>query len=133
MIACGAIMRALLRLMLVAALLFAPLTAGADVAVPPLKARVTDLTGTLTAANKSYDGTAAASATCAIDSEDVVGEEQVTCQVDSASFGDSAVGNGKTVTASVSPAGADSGNYEIGTGTLTGTANIAKKIIRRAP
>ena len=52
MIACSAIARALLRLWLVAALLLAPLTAGADVAVPPLKARVTDLTGTLDAAQK---------------------------------------------------------------------------------
>lgn len=53
MIACSAIARALLRLWLVAALLFAPLTAGADVAVPPLTARVTDLTGTLDAPQKS--------------------------------------------------------------------------------
>jgi uncharacterized protein len=53
MFAFGAIARAMLRLSLVAALLFAPLTAGADVAVPPLQARVTDLTGTLDAGQKS--------------------------------------------------------------------------------
>lgn len=42
-----------LRSLLIAALLLVPMLALADVAVPPLKARVTDLTGTLDAAQKS--------------------------------------------------------------------------------
>lgn len=42
-----------LRSLLIAALLLVPMLVLADVAVPPLKARVTDLTGTLDAAQKS--------------------------------------------------------------------------------
>jgi uncharacterized protein len=41
------------RLLLVAAVLLAPLPAAADVAIPPLKSRVTDLTGTLDAGQQS--------------------------------------------------------------------------------
>lgn len=41
------------RVLLAAVLFFAPLIAGADVAVPPLKARVTDLTSTLGADQRS--------------------------------------------------------------------------------
>jgi len=53
MSAFGAIVGRWLRHCLFAVLLLLPLAAGADVAVPPLKARVTDLTGTLDAAQKS--------------------------------------------------------------------------------
>jgi len=53
MIAIRAIASRLLRQLFVAALLALPLLAAADIAVPPLKARVTDLTGTLDAGQKS--------------------------------------------------------------------------------
>ena len=42
-----------LRALLAAALLLLPVTVAAEVAVPPLKSRVTDLTGTLDAAQRA--------------------------------------------------------------------------------
>lgn len=53
MTALRAIAGRLLRPLLVAALLVLPLAASADVGVPPLKTRVTDLTGTFDATQKS--------------------------------------------------------------------------------
>ena len=83
------------------------------------------LTAVLTADNKGYDSTTDATGTCSVAADpDLVGGEVVGCQVDSASFDTAAAGTGKTVTASVSLTGADAGNYELASASVTDTADV---------
>jgi len=81
------------------------------------------LTGSITAANKTYDGnTSATILTRALSG--VIGSEVVNYVGGTATFGDKNVGTGKTVTATgLSLAGADAGNYTVNS-TATTTANI---------
>ena len=79
--------------------------------------------GSITAANKVYDGTTAATITSRTLSG-VLGTDQVSYVGGTATFSDANVGNGKTVTATgLSLSGADSGNYTVNA-TATTTANI---------
>ena len=80
------------------------------------------LTGTVTAANKVYDGGTDAVASPA-GLSGVVGDDDVHLVVDSASFGTRNVGNGKTVTAQLSLAGDDASNYSVNP-TATAAADV---------
>lgn len=84
---------------------------------------VKDLVASVTVGNKNYDNTTAATITgCSLSG--VVGLEDVSCAGGTATFNDSNVGNGKTVTATgLSLTGADAGNYTVNSTAAT-TANI---------
>ena len=81
------------------------------------------IAGSITANNKVYDGTAAATiATRTLAS--VIGGDAVSLVGGSATFSDKNVGNGKTVTATgLSLSGSAAGNYSVNS-TATTTANI---------
>ncbi len=97
-----------------------PLVASADITAVTL-----DITG-VTASNKVYDGTTAATMNSGSLSG-VLGSDAVTLSAGSASFADKSVGDTKAVTASgFSLSGADAGNYVL-SGQPSGlTANITK-------
>ncbi len=79
------------------------------------------LTATITASNKTYDATDAASVTYSLSG--IVGSEDVSVS-GTATFADKNVGTGKTVTASgLTLSGSDAGNYTVNA-SATGTANI---------
>ncbi len=81
------------------------------------------LTVTVTATNKAYDGTTAATVTL---SDNRLGSDSLTVNYTSATFSSATVANGKTVTVSgISLSGTDSGNYSTSTSATT-TANITK-------
>ncbi|MFT3893179.1 MAG: sortase [Anaerolineales bacterium] len=80
------------------------------------------VTPSITANDKVYDGTNAATFTCALTG--VVPGDLVTCS-GTATFANKNVGNNKTVTATgLTLGGANSGNYTLSTTTATDTANI---------
>src|SRR5204862_233106 len=80
------------------------------------------LTPAITAANKTYDGTSAATISCALTG--VIGTDVVTCS-GTGSFDTASVGNGKSVTSSsLTLGGAQSGNYALSSTSATTTANI---------
>ena len=87
-------------------------------------AGVTDIT----ASNKVYDGTTAATlSTSAAKLTGVVDGDAVSVSGASGKFGDKNVGEGKTVTiAGLSLSGADAGNYSLESATATALANITK-------
>ncbi|HEX2289663.1 MAG TPA: YDG domain-containing protein, partial [Pseudonocardiaceae bacterium] len=86
-----------------------------------------ELTGSFTAANKTYDGnTSATIATRSL--QDVVGDEAVSLTGGTATFADKNVGQGKTVTATgFTLTGTDANNYTLKAGPWTATANITPK------
>src|SRR4029078_2730130 len=80
------------------------------------------VTATVTAANKLYDGTTAATATCALTG--IVGADVVSC-VGTATFDTALVGTGKNVTVTgITLTGAAAGNYTLAGTTATATAKI---------
>jgi autotransporter-associated beta strand protein len=89
-----------------------------------LTVALASLTPQITASDKVYDGTSVAtlaSQTLA----GVIGSDDVSLTVGSASFDDKNVGNGKTVTASgLALSGGAAANYILGSSTATTTANI---------
>ena len=99
--------------------------------IPPVTASITPKTITgssITAANKEYDGTTAAQITPVLGAGKVTGDDVALAAT--GSFSDKNVGNGKTVTASLSLTGADGGNYTLnGVSTATTTANITAKAL----
>ncbi|MBI4214054.1 MAG: hypothetical protein HY534_07080, partial [Chloroflexi bacterium] len=82
------------------------------------------VTASVTAANKVYDGTTAATiVTCSLSG--IIGSDSVTCASASATFADAEVGSDKTVTASgISLSGTAAGNYALASTTATTSANI---------
>ena len=83
----------------------------------------------MTAANKVYDGTTAATATCSLTG--VVGSDVVTCS-GTATFDTASVGTGKTVTVTgITLSGAAAGNYTLASTTATTTANITAVTLTR--
>jgi hypothetical protein len=81
------------------------------------------LVASITASNKVYDATTAASFTCALTG--VKAGDVVTCTGGTATFSDKNIGTGKTVTATgLTITGADAGNYTVNS-TATTTANIS--------
>ncbi len=88
------------------------------------------VTGSFTASNKSYDGnTSATISTRSLSG--VVGSDSVSLSGGTATFGDSSVANGKTVTATgFTLTGTAAGNYTLGSASSwTTTANITPKHI----
>jgi hypothetical protein len=84
------------------------------------------LTASMSAANKTYDGTTTASVTGS--STDVINGDTVTFANTSATFDTKNVGTAKTVSvAGISLTGTDAGNYSLQSNTATATADIAKK------
>src|SRR5206468_4387521 len=82
------------------------------------------VTGSITANNKIYDGTTAATIANRTLSG-VVGSEDVSLVGGTASFADKTAGNGKTVNATgLSLSGADKGNYQLTSTSATTTAYI---------
>lgn len=83
----------------------------------------------LTATNKVYDGnTTAATSALLASGSGLVANDVVTVSSNGGTFSDKNVAPGKTVTASVSKAGADAGNYSANT-SATATAAITPKTI----
>ncbi len=88
------------------------------------------LTGHFTADNKPYDGTATAAILTRTLTGGIVGSEVVSLSGGSATFATAAVGTGKTVTGSgFTLTGADAGNYDLASTTLTTTADITPAIL----
>ena len=85
------------------------------------------LTVTATGVNKTYDGTAAATAALL---DNRVAGDVVTDSYISASFGDKNVANGKTVNVTgIGITGTDAGNYAVTNTTATTTANITPRTL----
>jgi len=86
------------------------------------------ITGAITAANKAYDGTVAATISTRT-LTGVASGDNVTYTGGTATFSDKNVGNAKTVTATgLSLTGTDAGNYAVNPGAST-TANITPKAV----
>jgi hypothetical protein len=84
------------------------------------------VSGSFTAADKPYDGTAAASIT-GRSLTGVVGNDTVSLSGGSATFADKLVGTGKTVTGTgFGLSGTSAGNYVLASSTLTTTATITR-------
>lgn len=82
------------------------------------------VTASVTANNKVYDGTTAATLS-GTSLANVLGGETVNYSISSVSFGDKTVGTGKTITAGgLTLTGADAGNYVLSATSATSTANI---------
>ena len=87
------------------------------------------VTGGMTAADKVYDGTTAATVTNRSLTGAVAGDT-VSLSGGTATFANENVGNGKTVTLSgASLAGTDAPNYTLAPGAITDTANITAKSV----
>jgi|SRR6266545_4405547 len=90
-----------------------------------------DATASITAADKTYDGTTATTASCALNPQSgTVGKisgDDVDCTASSADFDTAAAGTGKTVTADVDLTGADEANYQLTASTASTTADINPK------
>jgi hypothetical protein len=85
------------------------------------------LTASITAGNKTYDGSTAATIVTSSLSG-VLGNEDVSLTAGTAAFGDKRVGNGKTVTATgLSLSGTAAGNYQLATTGAITTANITAR------
>ncbi len=83
---------------------------------------------TLTANNKTYDGTTTATCSVAIASSAIISGDTVTASTGSCTFADKNVGTEKTVTgSSISLSGTDAGNYTLASTSKTTTANITAK------
>ena len=101
-------------------------TTAADITPASLVVSVTALTAGVTAANKVYDGTTAATITSR-SLQGVIGNDDVSLVGGSANFDNKNVGTGKTVTAiDLALAGAKAGNYSANT-TATTTADITPR------
>jgi hypothetical protein len=84
-----------------------------------------NVTASVTAANKAYDRTVAATITaCTLSG--IVGSDSVSCSAASASFASANVGAGIVVTANgITLSGTAAGNYTLAAGTASTTANIS--------
>jgi hypothetical protein len=90
------------------------------------------VTASITAADKTYDGTDDASITsCSLEAEDgnhgVVSPDDVDCSATNGHFGNKNVGNGKTVAADVELIGADKANYQLTSPSAMTTANVSMR------
>jgi len=100
-------------------------TQTATTAAATLTVAAKSVTGSFTAANKPYDGTATATITGRSLSGAISGDD-VSLSGGSATFSDKNVANGKTVTGTgFVLAGGAAGNYSLASSTLTTTADIS--------
>jgi len=91
-----------------------------------------NVTASISAADKTYDSTNAASITsCSLETQSsdhgVVSPDAVGCTGSNAHFGNQNAANGKLVTADVSLTGAAQGNYQLTSPTASTTANISMR------
>ncbi|HXE92831.1 MAG TPA: YDG domain-containing protein, partial [Gaiellaceae bacterium] len=91
-----------------------------------------NVTASISAADKTYDSTNAATITsCSIETQNgdhgIVSPDAVSCAGSNAHFGSQDAANGKLVTAEVSLTGAAQGNYQLTSPTASTTANISKR------
>ena len=84
------------------------------------------VTASVTASNKVYDGTTAATITnCILTGVQTADRASVGCSAAAANFSDPNIGNGKTVTATgITLTGSAAGNYTLSSTSATTTANI---------
>src|SRR5207247_1218549 len=88
------------------------------------------VTATVTAANKVYDGTTAATATCTLTG--VLSGGTVTCSAAGATFASAAVGTGQTVTVTgITLSGAAASNYTLASPTATADITSAPPTVTR--
>ena len=101
-----------------------PQGAGCDIGAFELgTSGTTTLTVSITAANKIYDTTTAATIIgCTLSGS--VGTDDVSCATSEAAFDSANVGTDKTVTATVTLTGAAAANYELSSSSAATTANI---------
>ena len=90
-----------------------------------------DVTPSITAGNKVYDGNdAAAISSCSLDARSgdhgAISGDSIGCSGSNGHFNDKNVGNGKPVNADVAPTGSDVGNYHLTSASAATTANITK-------
>ena len=105
------------------------LTAGTDSTAANIAKR--DVTPSITAGNKVYDGNdAAAISSCSLDARSgdhgAISGDSIGCSGSNGHFNDKNVGNGKPVNADVAPTGSDAGNYHLTSASAATTANITK-------
>ena len=88
------------------------------------------LTATVTAADKTYDGTRAATITgCSLSGVLPSDEGFVACSITSATFGNSSAGNGKSVTAAVTLTGPAASHNTLATPNATTLANVRPVVL----
>jgi hypothetical protein len=90
------------------------------------------VTASITAADKTYDGTDDASITsCSLEAEDgnhgVVSPDDADCSATNGHFADADAGVGKNVTADVELIGADKANYQLTSPSAMTTANVSMR------
>jgi hypothetical protein len=91
-----------------------------------------NVTASISAADKTYDGTVAATInSCSLEAQSldhgVVSPDAVGCSTSNSQFGSANAANGKTVTANVALTGTAAGNYQLTSPTAATTANIGKR------
>lgn len=96
---------------------------------PNVKFTITtkQLTASITASNKVYDGTTVATATGSVPAPDVVAGDALSVTATGAAFDTKQVGTGKTVTATVALGGPAAANYTLAAPTASTTASITKR------
>ncbi|QJX48210.1 T9SS type A sorting domain-containing protein [Hymenobacter taeanensis] len=87
------------------------------------------LTATIVAQNKTYNGSPAATATGSVPDADLIDGEAVGVTVSYAAFNNKNVGGGKTVTATVALSGTASSNYSLTSTSASTTAAITPKAL----
>ncbi len=92
------------------------------------------VTASITAADKTYDGTDDAQVTsCSLEAEladhGVVSPDDVDCSASNGHFADADAGVGKNVTADVELTGTDKANYELTSASASTTATISKRSV----
>src|SRR4029077_13506398 len=90
------------------------------------------VTASITAADKTYDGTTAASITsCTLEPASgmhgVVSPDDAGCSASNGQFASASAGTSKNVTASVGLTGSTAGNYQLTSGSASTTASINKR------
>jgi trimeric autotransporter adhesin len=83
-----------------------------------------EVTVSITASDKTYDGTTSASVTVDEVSPDFIENDDVSVNISNAQFEDANAGQDKTVTADLALLGDDAGNYVLSSDTATTTADI---------
>jgi len=96
-----------------------------------------NVTASIIAADKTYDGTDAATLTgCSLETQagnhGVVPPDAVDCAGSNGHFASATAGNGKSVTGGVVLTGADKDNYQLTSGTAATTANIDRRHVTAA-
>ena len=91
-----------------------------------------NVTGSIAAADKTYDSTDAATiSSCSLEAQSgghgVVSPDAVGCAGSNGHFGSPSAANGKQVTANVALTGTAQGNYQLTSPTASTTANISKR------